>query len=249
MNAFWEGFEKRAKAWTRAEQAELDERRKDTFKALGAGVLATGGALGLTNLGSQVDPRLAPKDAVRLGNDILNQTKNNSTRAIIGAAPEDLRSFYDARKDVAGVPMHPRSGYLAHEIGHANSMGKLLRKNKLLGEAWLGAYNVGKYAPVLQASLMMSEDEAAREKAPYGALLATPTILEEAMATGRGLHSLYKTRGGKAALKAAPGLAGAFSTYLAVPGGMALAAHYLNKKRKKQESDARKTKTTSPVKE
>lgn len=105
----------------------------------------------------------------------------------------------------------------AHEIGHSSGSRALLKMylpSKLLG---LPSTIMGARAGTIEGrakNRMLTKDEQ-NEITAANALQysSVPYLLEEARASARGLRHLAKTHGGGAALRAAPYLAGAFSTY------------------------------------
>lgn len=231
MNNFWAGFEKQAK-----KKKDKDKPLPNAAAAglnllagIGINVPAFSGATHLQKL----DRTMSTAEAKKFMKAV-QEARGLETKAHFGFPGGES---YHIPHDTVRVPKKPGSGALAHELGHAASAGKIWRSGRL-GRVYLGADILGhKLSPLATPLALLSNTETGDKIAPYASLaLATPTILEEASASLKGLRDLNRFKGTGAALRAAPGLAGAFGTYLATPALMAyLAKRHVDKKKEKSK--------------
>lgn len=159
--------------------------------------------------------------------------------------PEGFYSDIAKQKDVldrGGSVVHglPDKAILSHELGHAT--GKLSKSKPYQVAAGVGRLGMitGPLASIGSAYMgSKNEDGGKLEKAvTYGpAAIATPALFEEGRASARGLNMIRKADGLKAALKAAPKLGLAGSTYAALAGAPIIANRVASRNRKDNEGD------------
>jgi len=174
-----------------------------------------------------------------------------SNKGNLGDFLDNLKSFYIPEDHKVFLPSKkPLQSIVAHELGHASSKGPGLF-NDLRKANMKHLYPRSKLWSGLPAWALLSEKEEIRDlAAPVSLALASPVLAEEAIASGKALKNLYKLRGAKAALRGAPGLAGAFATYASVPGGVWLGNKWITGKNKaaktqKDEESLRMSKAAS----
>ena len=204
-------------------------------------------ALGLTSL----DRKLTPAEARSFVKKVsrLREMKVNFSPS---EYMHDLDSKFstiglDRAKKIRGTvstPTAPALGTLAHELGHADSYGKKLVREYANNDDFvrrgLSGFKIrqGIFASSAllpgAVGLLSGENETAERIAPYvGLAAASPVLVEEGAATLKGLRDIRRIYGTKQMLKSAPGLVGAFGTYLGVPLGAGLATKFLLDRRKK----------------
>ena len=174
-----------------------------------------------------------------------------SNKGNLGTLLSNLTSFYSPEDHKVFLPSKkPLQSVVAHELGHASSKGRGLF-NDLRKANLKHLYPRSKLWSGLPTWALLSEKEEVRDlAAPVSLALASPVLAEEAIASGKALKNLYKLRGAKAALRGAPGLAGAFATYASVPGGVWLGNKWITGKNKaaktqKDEESLRMSKAAS----
>jgi hypothetical protein len=260
--AFWRGFEKKAAtARARAPRSDLggspqpvnpaESRAKEVIVPAGAAiagnVLTTLGTAGIL----KVSPRVSDAEARDFAHKV-NRLRNMNVHLRTHDGMPDLASVYSVEglnraSNVRGtvhVPAKPNLGILAHELGHADSLGrKLMRDHPDQASAMahgLPRVRGHQYrllaTPLLAgvATAATSNNSELESAVPYVTVLpALPTLLEEGKATYNGLKDIKRLKGTKDMLKSAPGLAAAFSTYASIPVGAALAAKYMINRRKR----------------
>lgn len=125
--------------------------------------------------------------------------------------------------DQGTIKLHPNNNLAvaAHEWGHARNSAKRYFKNSSKSD-WLrllSRSNASKGGALLAgAAMSQSDSEKARKWAPVVAAVGhVPTVMEEVLASARGLKELHRQKGLKSALKGTVPMAGGMATYLAAP--------------------------------
>lgn len=231
MSGFWSGFEKQA-------AKKKDDKKPMSNTSAAALNMAAGIGINMPAVEAfrhleKYDPKMTPADAKKFMQEV-QKARDLKTTALWGYPGAES---YDLAKDTVRIPKDPRAGSLAHELGHAGSAGKLWRSGGF-GRGFLKAEMFAhKLSPLATPLALLTNTETGDKIAPYASLaMTTPTLVEEASASIKALRDLNRFRGRGAALRAAPGLAGAFGTYLATPGIMAyLAKRHVDKKKEKSK--------------
>lgn len=216
------------------QEPSLKERLvKSTMTGLGTMGLAAGSAAG----GMHLDQTLSPEEASHLVNSISQRERIPVPKRMTTGDGflANARSAYAPDLHLVMHANSPKQGILAHEMGHASMQGpgaiRGLRRKALQSGLLQKAHRGGASAAGL---MLLSPDEKIRNAAvPTSLALSAPLLAEEAVASAKALRNIHKLKGAGAALRAAPGLAGAFSTYAAAPAGIWLANKWLKKSKKK----------------
>ena len=233
--SFWGGFEKQAK---KKEEGSADGRlAKHTGAALAASVVPEL----LHPLAGKLDKKFTPEEAQHYFRKVRAE---HGLKTHLHMSNEHSGSYYPS-EDKVHVNHSPRRGTLAHELGHAQSVGKGLNsKSKLLSSYHKGSMHMRDHqgnASLLSPALAMSDNKTVQKVAPFVPLaIHAPTLIEEATATVKGLRDLKRHHGLGAAARAAPGLAGGFATYLAGPAAMGYITHRVTKYRQEKREEQRR---------
>jgi hypothetical protein len=273
MGPFLVGFTKKAKKEKKREPLNIWGRSANALGTIATGnlfgYLGAVGAVGAMNQLEKLDSRLSPEEAESFMKNVSrDKGLTTSYRPNFRAS-----GAFMPLENAIQTELSPTAGTLAHELGHATSMrgftggGEKLegplrqylsgtltnpadRKRARSALLKLGPMFAGRRLMVpAQAGLLLANSETGDKIAPYVPfVMHAPNLIEEGGASLRALGMLAKHRGGaKAALRAAPGLAAAFGSYLAAPLAMTLAtAGYLN--RKKDRLEREKNAMTEPSK-
>ena len=230
MNSFFLGFEKRA---------EEKPTLRDTLTAGYAAPLLAGAAAEIpVSILDRLESSIPFSEAKKFVKKI-NKSKGLNTKLI--EIPESKKSWFERfpgeyypSADTVGLTKKTSLSTVAHEMGHS-SMMPLLRKdvglNKLVNMSRSGSFVAG----LLATPLALSGEGFVQEAAPYIApLAATPLVMEEAIASIRGIKDIAKHYGARKAIRSVPPLLGALGTYAAAPAASYYySKKYLDKKRKK----------------
>jgi len=273
MSPFLVGFTKKAKKKEKREPLDIWGRSANALGTIATGnlfgYLGAVGAVGAMNQLEKLDSQLSPEEAESFMKNVSrDKGLTTSYRPNFRAS-----GAFMPLENAIQTELSPTAGTLAHELGHATSMrgftggGEKLegplrqylsgtltnpagRKRARSALLKLGPMFAGRRLMVpAQTGLLLANSETGDKIAPYVPfVMHAPNLIEEGGASLRGLGMLAKHRGGaKAALRAAPGLAAAFGSYLAAPLAMTLAtAGYLNLKKSRQERE--KNAMTEPSK-
>lgn len=247
MNRFLEKFAKR------------DEKQREDArlqKYVGSGSL---GGIGLGALGfagaALPKDNLSNDDFFKYVDDVKNLTGvPTSASPLEGNRFETTKGSHYASNIFGGdhIKSRKRLGTLAHEFGHAQSLGKHIRNPEVFGSKMIKGLEQGarKYGvPLgigLGATAARSDNDTLNTVAPYvPALMFSPTLLEEAKASGIGLNNIRKLRGNTAMLKEILPLTAAFGSYAAAPLAMGYALKkYIDSKKNHQEKKAEENSKT-----
>lgn len=236
MNSFWAGFEKQAKKKDKKKYTSRDKFKGVALGTLGLAAANTAAGVVLP-LAVAIDPKLTGGEAAAIAIEANKGVKRPIIPTLVDIWPQ-TQGGYDPINHT--IFSDSRAGILAHEYGHAKSIqgpwekvGPITKIRTVLGGA---PFLMGGAAVPILASI--SDNETIRENAPYAALLSAPRLMEEAGASLTGLNTVRKSLGFKRMLRAAPGLAAAFGTYLSLPLGGAYAAKKIVEHRKEKESNS-----------
>lgn len=233
MQAFWNGFEKSAGKKKKPASSAAGDIGRGGAVALG-GYLASAPAGLLSNITEKYEGAAGPKQIDKFVSQVRKARGLNTSLHIGDHAPH-----YNMLEDAVKVPANSSLGTVAHEFGHAATMGKQWR-SKGLTKALPVARGIGQgFSLGAPAMMLISGNEKLENAAPYAAAgLMLPSLVEEGAASVKGLRDIKRFSGNAAFRRALPNLAAAYGTYLARPIGAGLLAKYLvSKKRQAQEAD------------
>lgn len=209
MKSFWAGFEKKSSV-----PGNLYERLAPAL--VGASV---GQVLGAYAMNSETDHEelLSKKELLELANKIKKE-KGLKTKIVFQA--DRFMPVYMPDEDTVYMPPKATRSSIAHELGHAASIGKLLNSGGLGRLAGTIAHAMGQLAP-LGPGLSGH---------PLGGFLfAAPQLAEEVSASARALSDLHKHEGKDAMTAALPSLLKGLGSYAAIPAASGLFAYLLKK--------------------
>jgi len=235
--SFWGGFEKQAK-------------KKEEGSADGRLAKHTGAALALSAVpgvlmphAEKLDKKFTPEEAEHYFRKVRAEHGLNTAMRTVKEKADS--GFYHPGEDHIQVNHSPLRGTIAHEMGHAQSLGRGFRsKSKLVRGYHKGSMRLQAHqgnAALLNPALAMSDNKTVQKVAPFVPLAVhAPTLIEEATASIKGLKDLKRHHGLGAAVRAAPGLAAGFGTYLAVPSAMGYITHRVTKYRQEKREEQRR---------
>lgn len=232
MANFWIGFTKAA-----AEKKKKKESGMGRGGVLASGLVTDLAALpflGATSLGTKIEKAMSPDQSKTFADKVRAARGLKTTVSHLPIS--DLQSGFDPVEDTVRVPLKPVPSSLAHELGHAGSVGKLWQRGPamqaLINGVRLSA-RAGTFAPGLA---LMTNTETGDKVAPYAGLAAAaPLLAEETSASLKGLRDLKRFRGTGTMLRGIPSLATSLGSYAAAPALSGyLAKRYIDKQKAKK---------------
>jgi len=192
----------------------FDDSKALTGLVLGAGAgRAVNAGLGaLAAGGAALERRLTPEDFYVGLEGALRKGLKVPTNVGVAYGPiNPVQSSFSSLFNTVVTSNKVSPGVLSHELAHAAMNSPLTR-----AATAVGAFG-NKMIPIsLLAQIATDPESTATNVLRYGpAVLLAPTLLEEGMATARGMRALARIGGGRAALRALLPMLPAFGTYVA----------------------------------
>lgn len=170
--------------------------------------------------------------------------------------PRSWGPYYDPQNNVVNIPSKIRDSIILHELGHAKNdavvaskWGNLHLPYRIIEMASRVGSGVT-FAPTLSMAARQKENELSYTPGVIQAILASPMLAEEAVASARAVATLVQEHGAlKGAVKSLP-LLPAFGTYATIAGAP-LVVTYLRKRalaRKQAREAARMEKRSYEIK-
>jgi hypothetical protein len=205
MQGFWAGFEKRAGIVRTS-----IERGVPLLVGIGAAETLSG----LMHKQDKREGLLNKKEIKSLASKII-KAKGLKTKIVFG---DYSMPSYAPEIDTVLLPESASAGSVAHELGHAASIGALRRSGPLGRAAEHATHGLGQvshWGPTVTGAPLA------------GLLMAAPLLAEEASASVRAYLDLKKHEGDETARRAIPSLALGFGSHAAAPAVAGLYTHLL----------------------